>query len=297
MLVKDEGVEERKVRIHFLNETWDLVLAGKTEFVLEHWNVADQNPDRGPISVVDLYVKGAAIGTIAGREIRFTENTQMFWVNREPSLRGPEPMKEIPDWWRTPPAPGISKEMNQVLIALIDSYDAVSGSDAVMAEINTQVKESSDPVRRSIGVLFLGAVDALPQILNNLESQHASVRYNAAFVLRNWINRSRYHETEVLSLVGNQHGFGYSKDTADLFIRLLRGFSPDQMAKPEITKLLVENLQHKNAAIRELAIRNLALYRTDLAKEIQYSAVEDVNKRELAAKEWSKRLSKQIPAK
>ena len=292
---KDKATPDRKVRVHFQSESWDLLLSGTVELVLELWNLADPEPGHAPICLVDLFVKGSVVGTIRGKEVRFSDDSQLFWINRQPLPHGPERMKVAPDWWKSPPAPGSSDEFDRLLIALTDFHEAFGRTDAVMDEVFTRVKESRNPSERAVGVLFLAAMDTLPLVLQSLESPHASVRHNAAFVLRHWMSRSHDHEAEMLRLIQDKSGFLYSKENAELFIRLLRGYTSEQTAKVEVRDLLLDNLQHKNAAIRELAIRSLELSRPDLAQNIHYSAVDDVDKRKQAASEWTKRLGESNP--
>jgi hypothetical protein len=162
-----------------------------------------------------------------------------------------------------------------------------SGS-ACIPGVLTEVRESIYEANRSLGVLCLGALDAVPSMVDALEDwQHFEVRWAAIYALEIRISRSADHDGELYRTLTEKKG--YSKENATIVWRLLHGFSKAERADPNTYQTLISYLGHDRLPVSELAWRHLAELAPQLAKGIHYDPA-DAKSRKQAYESWKKKL-------
>lgn len=283
-----------RIRCRFLREIWDLTLPRSgSEAVLELWGLSSRDagfsqerPGPGPLACLGVFTRGEASVKVREKEYPLPGLSRLTWSNNGAAPAGPDVLAKLPDWWTDRIEPK-KPEVADVMLALKDLHTALSKTDAILDGVLTQIRESDDPTNRSLGILFLGALDAVPHLVDALENrQHPEVRGTAAFALRHWIARSRDHDLEVYRVLAVQKG--YSREKAEIIMGLLHGFPDAALKKPVTYARLIGYLDHENLAIRELAFWHLAHLVPEGAKKIPYDPAGEVAARAKAVQEWKK---------
>jgi hypothetical protein len=261
-----------RIRVHFHQEVWNLVLPSpNSEIVLELWGLfpPDRRAGKGPgtdslVACLGLYVKGGAqLSTQTGR-YDLQDMSQFVWSNSgKPQVI---PMDKLPDWWTNKIDAKTQVEgaaqLNEMLGALKDFSEALGQTDAALPGVLNQVGESIYPGNRRLGILCLGALDAVPLLVDALRDyKHYEVRWAAIYALERWITHGHDYDAELYRTLCEK---GYSKENATTIRRLLRGISLVERADPNTYQSLIDNLAHDRLAISELAWYRLA----DLAPQL-----------------------------
>jgi pSer/pThr/pTyr-binding forkhead associated (FHA) protein len=283
-------------RVHFLQEVWDLTLPDKaSEAVVELWgfypNEVPFSKDaggKGPLQVVGVFVKGQAQVKAHGQQYDMPNQSQLVWTSARPTPTGPEILPQLPGWWTNTLNPKES-QVADMMIALIDYSKLLEKSDTVVDAVLTQVRESPVEQMRVLGVLVLSALDAVPYLVDFLEDrQHPEVRGTAALALRHWTSRSRDYDLELYRIL--QERKGYSKEKAEIIMRLLHNFSPSDLDKPATYEMLIGYLDHENLVIRELAFWHLSNLAPNAVKDLPPDWAVDPDKRKQVVELWKKAI-------
>jgi hypothetical protein len=279
-----------RIRILFRNEKWDLTLPDATsEAVIELSGIAAPNTPRdvGPINEVDLFVKGTAELKVRNRTVPLPNKSWVTWSSANQEASGPVEVPQLPPWWTG------SLNLKDDLVAesvlvLTEFHEVIKDSGSVLrAVVEEMGKKPDDAAVWSMGMLFLAALDALPQVVDVLvEARNEFARLAARMALQQWISRSPDNQRELERFLREQKI--YSPDKAQLVVRLLRGFSPDALKKPETYAQLIGHLNHSDFIVRDLAWWHLAYL--DEAKDLNYEPAAPPEKREPAVAELKKRL-------
>jgi hypothetical protein len=145
--------------------------------------------------------------------------------------------------------------------------------------------KSKDPIEREVAVTAAGAFDDLPRLLEALkDDQNADVRRQAVLVLRHWLGRG---PGQIKALAQAAAGLGYPMASNKTVVHLLFGFDDHERRQPQTYELLIENLKHKQLAIRELAHWHLVRL-APAGQKIAYDAAAPEAQRLAAAALWEK---------
>jgi hypothetical protein len=137
-----------------------------------------------------------------------------------------------------------------------------------------------------IAVACLGARDDLPRLVGALENPKSQfVRERAAFILRQWISRDKGQLTKLFDFLTHEKKFTPTDGRG--IILMLKGFDEDDQREPITYQLLIEALEHRPLAIREMAHWNLERM-APAGKSIPYDAAADEAARHTAAEAWRK---------
>jgi len=288
---------EAHIRVHFRHQTWDLTIPdNKSEVVLELWGLYPRDVPfskdpggKGPLAALGLFVKGQALLKIGSQEYRLGDLSQFVWSNANPNPMGPQTLPKLPDWWTDKVAH--TRDADDMMLGLIDLSQSLTKNTSVVDAVLTETKEAKDIGNRKLGVWFLAAMDAIPDVVAALEDrQYPEVRGTAAYVLRNWISHSADHDMELYRTLQDKKGF--SKEKAEIVMRLLHDLSDAEVADPKTYETLIGYLDHDNLAIRELALWHLVrLVPPDLIKTIMYDPTSDKEKRKAGIDQWKKLLA------
>jgi hypothetical protein len=289
-----------QIRVRFQQEEWKLILPdSKSEVVLELWGLyppdkpASSEPgSKPPVTCLGLFVKGGAQLLTRTRKYELPDMSLFDWSSEARSEAQPRPMSALPTWWTDKIDPKGDKENSErlyaMLSALIDFGEGLGQSDPVLPGVLTQIHESSDPADRRLGVLCLGALDAVPHLVESLEDyQHFEVRWAAIDALQIWISRGADYDRELYRTLTEKKG--YSKQTATIIWRLLHGFSPAERDDPNTYQTLIAYLGHDRLSISELAWRRLADLAPQFAKDITYNPA-DAESRKQACEKWKAKI-------
>lgn len=303
LLLNAKPAGPARVRVRFLREVWDLTLQERaSEAVVELWGIyppgvpfSRESPGKGLVTCLGLFTKGP-VGLAAGaRKYELTNLSQVVWSNVNRLPLGPETLPQLPPWWTDRIAPEKdSTDVADVMLALKDYSDFLAPKDekaikkeaVVLDVVRTRVRESSFPAVRKLGVLFLGALDALPELIEALEDRrHPQVRGTAREVLQRWEARSPDHDLEFYRVLQEKQ---FSPEKAETIVRLLHTFSRADLQKPETYEFLLHCLNHENLAIRDLALWHLTWLFPEAAARILFDAQATEEERKPAYEQWQK---------
>jgi hypothetical protein len=200
---------EAQVRVHFQQQTWDLTLPNAAEVALELWGEQPRGAGfnkgpggKGPLAYLGLFVKGQARLKTRDREYNLTNSSLVTWSSSDQALTGPEPLPKLPDWWVS--KPDLKNDRVVLMLAAIEDLgtklsENKPGAEATALEVlQNKVREAPIPADRVLGVLCLGALDALPHLVEALEDRASfEVRWAARYALQQWMNRSADHPLEL----------------------------------------------------------------------------------------------------
>jgi hypothetical protein len=293
------------VRVRFFRETWDLTLQGKSQAVLDLWGYYPRESGfsmdshrPGPVVTVDLYVQGQVALQAGARHFPLSNLSKISWSSTRGDLSPPQVLAKPPEWWTDRMAAQKDKpQLTYAMLALLDYSTLLDKQEAVVDAVSTSVRESPDPTTRAIGVLFLGALDAVPQLIEALEDRvHPEVRGSSAYALRHWMARNRDQDAELYRTFIEKRA--YPKEKAAILMRLLHDVSESEARKRETFETLIDYLNHENLSIRELAFWHLAHLVPEGANTIPYDATSDPDKRQAAVQQWKKLVAAgKIPPK
>jgi hypothetical protein len=281
-----------QVRLRFQQQVWDLTLPDTaTEVVVELWGLYPPGvpfrkdaAGKGPLECLGVFVKGQALLKIRGHEHKLPNNSQFTWTNQGPAPAGPQPLEKLPGWWTDRIEPQKDQMASYMMLALTDYSALLRKSDSVIDTVLTQTRESPDGPMRVLGVLFLAALDDVPHVVDALEDrQHPEVRIAAAHALRQWMSRNGDQDLDLYRTLYEKKG--YSKEKAEIIMRLLHSFSEAELADPKTFEMLIGYLNHDNLAVRELAVWHLSRLAPDGSK-IGYDPAADSDKRAAAVEQW-----------
>src|SRR5262249_50786578 len=109
------GKGARQVRLRFLREVWDLVLAdADSKVCAELW----QSPLVGPGRYLGLFTRGKVTVKTGRKEWTFTSPARVAWSSEQPTQPFDEKLKDPPDWWDK--APAANPQTQDVVLSLND---------------------------------------------------------------------------------------------------------------------------------------------------------------------------------
>jgi pSer/pThr/pTyr-binding forkhead associated (FHA) protein len=300
VLIYNNKLKEKgpaKVRVRFYQEVWDLTLPDhSSEVVLELWGqfppdvpFSKEPGGKGPNIFVGLHNKGPVSLAVRGQTYELTKPSRVVWSNRATAVMGPDalPDGKPPAWWTDRLEPGKSPVADAMMIALSDLSAALGKTEAVVDAVWTQVTNADEEPLRRLGVLCLGALDALVELAQALEDgRRPLVRSTAIHALRHWISRGPDYELELYRAL--QEKKKYAKEKAETIVQLLHLFSPADVRRPETYQRLIGLLDHDSLPVRELALWHLTQMVPQGLKTIKFDPAGDSESRQKAIAEWKK---------
>jgi hypothetical protein len=264
-------------------EMWDLKLEGKDTDVLidrfgrydpdEPFNDNPKDANRaGPTSEVFLVVMhgsaSARIGDVTYGLTAPPGPALMGWNSRN-GPRGPIRMDKVPEQLgANPPVPKGAEDVRSDMrraAGVLNTNITGSGVDAGLKKSLA----SADPAVRKLAVRSYAALDMVPQLVNLLEDkERPDVRQATIESLRHWTASSRDNDYTLLAAL-QEH---YSKVEAERIVARLHFFSGTALRQPETYGTLIDELQSKRLAIRELAAWHLYQVVPEARKTIPFDA-------------------------
>ncbi|HXG08471.1 MAG TPA: hypothetical protein VNK04_01660, partial [Gemmataceae bacterium] len=294
-----------QVQVQFADQTWDLTLADSQSEVGLELLGREGGLEGGPLLFVGLVVlKGQAQLRVGVQQfaLQAPPGPALYtWANHGPSAPGPQPLPDevAPLWHKTLPATWqwqklpvpqqqaaqkTYEAMRQALNELSNRLNTAASLHVVLAED----MRSPRPMTRELAVLSLGAVDALPEVLDALaDEKFPDVREAAVMALRHWLGRREEQAKKLRQALLEKR---YSDSQADTLLRLLHTFSAEDRAKRDTYEMLIEYLRHDQPAVRQLAAWHLYRLVPD-ARKIPYDPAAGVQQRQAAYEVWRKLLA------
>jgi hypothetical protein len=290
---KDKG--SAKVRVRFHQEVWDLTLPDyASEVAIELWGQLAQDVPfskepggKGPDAIAYLFAKGGAELKTKNQTYQLPNLSFVHWNNRTREVQPPARLGKEPDWWTDKLVPGKWADADAMMLALGTLADALAKTEAVVDGVWTQVTNADEEPVRRLGVLCLGALDALVELAQALEDgRRPLVRSSAIFALQRYISRGSDYELELYRTL--QEKKKYPKDKAEIVLQLLHLYSRADLGRPETYQKLIGLLEHDSLPVRELALWHLTHMVPQGLKTIKFDPAGDSEARQKAVAEWKK---------
>jgi hypothetical protein len=158
--------------------------------------------------------------------------------------------------------------------------------------------QSDQPLSRVLGVLSLGALEAIPKVLDALADEdegRRELRDAAVMALRQWIGWRADHDRKLYDILKDEKH--YTPSQAETFMQLLHGFTEEQLLQPATYETLIGFLQSDKPTIRTLAFYHLFRL-VPQGREPKYNPIGDTKQRDVAYQAWKKLLAEgQLPPK
>jgi hypothetical protein len=299
-----------RVQVKFADQTWELTLAESQSEVGLDVIARVAGLDTEPLFWLSLLaLKGPSQLRIGGQEfaLQGPPGPAEFVWSRGTGPQGPRPVQEVPPWWtRTLPATALwqqlpppeqenlKKSYESMNVALGELSKTLTGKTPLLVVLS-EAMQSAQPKSRELAVLSLGAIDALPELLDALANEKFSdVRESAVAVLRHWLGRREGQEKKLREALLAKR---YTTSQADIVLQLLHTFSPDDLSKKQTYEVLIEYLRHDNPAVRQLATWHLFRLVPE-GRKIAYDPGAGVAQRKAGYEQWRKLLADgKIPPK
>ncbi len=293
-----------RVRLRFLGEVWDLTLGPDTEVGADL--ASHYPPDVGfasgepPLAQFNLCVlKGRTGLRVDYQEFPVLQAppgpAAFIWTNKGKGAAGPFRLDKVPEVWdKAQPAGAVTplvKAVQDAQRALVQDKGLNSGASAEVV-LREFLQQRKAPAEGSLAVFCLGAIDGASHLLDALADESPAAndtRYDAVFVLRNWIGRGADNETILYNREkdsGLLREKGYTPNQSLTVMKLLHDFSEAELV-PATYSSLIDYLQHNKVAIRQLAYFHLTLLAPE-GRKINYSPAGPKESRDAAVAEWKK---------
>jgi pSer/pThr/pTyr-binding forkhead associated (FHA) protein len=287
--------EPAHVRVRFQRETWDVTLPdAQSEVVLELWGyhnaptpATTELAGKRPVLYLGLFTKGQAEVQVGGQKLELPNQGQLTWSNAGGTTAKPAALPRLPDWWTEPPTPPTGRKVDPLTASLKQYAGIFQRRKAVDEALLVQFRQAPDPMLRALAMLYLGAMDSLPELVEGLEDeQYPNARKAAVYALTRWASRGTVYDQEVARTLRRTY-----KDDAAILMGLMRFFPQTGQTDPAVCRTLVEDLGHERLAVRELAAEHLTVLMPEAAQKIGYDPAAAPEARRQAAARWSQQLA------
>jgi hypothetical protein len=287
---KPEG--PARIRVHFLEETWDLTLqSNSTEVALALFGVPapysrDARADIPYIRMGLVTLGGETLLKVRNQEFALPGTSIFEWDSLGLGAQGPRALPRLPDWWSGARVPTTKEARNQ-MTALDELSKRLAGNTAVETALAEGFREP-DEADRTLAVRCLMGIGDLPRVWDALDdAKHLDTRLYAILALRQWLGLSNDHENQLRDMLVQQRQ--YTPAQADIVLQLLRGFTERDWADPVTRGTVVDYLNHDRLPIRQLAhwLLNTAV---PTGQKIKYDAGGDTATRQTGYEQWRKQV-------
>lgn len=288
-----------QVRLRFRKEVWDVTIEQASEIVLD-LEIAyapgvrfskDPGGDEPTARVYLGVPKGKArlkIGYQKPIGLQAPPGPALIgWDSKGGSVRETIRLKEVlPIWSTTLPDHAAAREMAKSRDKLVQD---LAKRDASVAVMLTELGQEPVPTDQVLSVFCLGAIEALPELLDTMDDpEKPIVRGAAIFALRHWCARAPENDLRLHKLLMEKKN--YTEAQADLVLQLLHYFSEFDLQQPATFTALFEYLRNERLSVRELAFAHLAQVDPDGARQALYSPGASDAERDAAIARWRKRI-------
>jgi hypothetical protein len=278
-----------RVKLRFLDQAWDLMVEPGTRIGIEIYGrhppgipaFLDKNVKDSPtIDVVFLVLSGRVLVGAQGQEFAMTAPpgpASLRWNNLDKQIEVAR-LEKLPENI-TGSVTKEETEKRQFICRTLKRF-AAEPIENVLANL---VQGDNERERR-LGVICLGALDKLPELLKSLtDPKHADVRDQSILVLRSWLGRGEGQALRLYNDVMKPRQITLIQ--AKNIFHLLFGFTDEEKLDPITYQVLIDCLKHSKLPVRELARWHLVRLAPE-GKNIAYDAAGPEDQRMEAYRQW-----------
>jgi uncharacterized protein (TIGR03000 family) len=290
--MKDKG--SATVRVHVRDRSADLILTAPGAHVAieiyGRWPrgvpfTRELKPGEGPaLGVAILAIKGVVElrGKLRAVELRAPPGHALIEGD---SLKDLEPLprfvEKLPDWADD----SVETDRGRKLKVLLGRFRKLVAEKGTGLALDEFVKSKDDAERR-VAVIVMGALDDLPRLGQALLAGQSAVVWDAAVIgLRHWIGRCPGQDQKLYQFLIDLRG--YKPAEADKVLQLLHSFSDEDVARPELYEMLINNLNDDKLGVRGLAHWHLVRL-APAGSKIAYDPLAPKEDRNRAIAAWRK---------
>jgi hypothetical protein len=291
--VKKSGAA--RVRIRFHNQTWEATLNEPgTRIALELYGRWPKGvaftPKPGPKDVpaadlVFLVLEGHVDlmhGAVQHAMSAPPGPALLHWDNMAQEDESPEKLDELPAWANKNES---TSERAQMVRKVIEDFrsEVVKTSLPKAAEA---FASSEDPTHRALGVIVMAATDDAGGLYKVFtETKYPDTWDRAVVVLRNWLGRGPGQDQFLYRRLIEVRKIPPAR--AETILQLLHSFGDEELAHPEVYRILVKYLDNEALAIRGLAHWHLVRLVPE-GKNIEFNPLAPKEERDKGHDKWEK---------
>jgi hypothetical protein len=206
----------------------------------------------------------------------------LHWDNSGQADEIPEKLDELPAWANTSES---TTERAQMLKKLLDEFRSEVLKTSLAKAADT-FATSEDATHRALGVIVMGATDDASGLYKVFtETKYLDTWDRAVVVLRSWLGRGRGQDQVLYRRLIEIRKLPPAR--AQTIMQLLHSFGDDDLAQPEVYKMLVQYLNHEGFGIRGLANWHLVRL-VPAGQKIGFNPLAPKAERDKARAEWEK---------
>lgn len=287
---KPAGPARVRVRVH--EQIADLVLQDNTTevvlvslgFLAPGAPFRKEPPNVAWLGFLEVFVfKGQADVRVEGKEFAMPGPSRLLWNTQAADLSPPRPVERLPEWWtnRTLPQTKDARAWSVALDQLGARLTGRAGLEVVLAEA---IKDP-DSTNRRLAVRCLAATDDVSKLIDALnDEKHRDVRAETIFALLHWLGLRPNNDLRLFLVLRDQKK--YPEGQAEIVMKLLHGFSEEEITHPATYETLLAYLLHEKLAIRELAAFHLSQLAPEGERKIRYDPAASEDQRQRAFQLW-----------
>jgi hypothetical protein len=214
----------------------------------------NEKPAEPVASLVLLVLRGSAVVDIGGASVGMKAPpgpAVLEWDSSEGTRPQPKKLDTLPKW--ADPAAELGTD-GKKLAAAVEKFRAARAE--MPEEAIKRFLASPDPVEQRVALVTLGALDDLVGLGEALIAAKSLDQWDFGItVLRHWLGRGPGQDQRFYKNLTTARG--YTPVQARIVMRLLFGFSTDELKVPETYEVLIDYLTHEKPGIRNLAAWHL----------------------------------------
>lgn len=296
--IKDKG--EVRVGLRFRDQDWRATLLEPgASFLVElygRWARGTRfTPNPGPKDVpeADLIVL-VRKGNIELRHARHEHALSappgpalLHWESDDPRPEAPQKLDKLPAWAAEKYGTERGKQIEAALEAFRRQAVQSSPKEALRAFV-----QSDDPIKRSVAVVVMGGMDDIEGLANVITStRHRDTWDLAVVVVRHWLGRRAGQDQLLYRYLIEKRDAKPAQ--AATILQLFHSFSEEDLAHPEVYRMLVRYLDNDRLGIRGLAYWHLIRH-IPQGRVFGYDPLAPKEEREKARAQWKKLVDDKI---
>jgi hypothetical protein len=215
----------------------------------------------------------------------------LHWDNTREVDEAPRRLDKLPKWADTDES---TSERAERIKKVIEEFRRECVKTSPLTATRLWVR-SEDPNHRATGVIFMGAMDDMEGVGAVLTgTKYPDTWDRAVVVVRHWLGRCACQDQIVYKRLLEKRGLKPAQAAG--ILQLLHSFGDEELAQPELYRMLVKFLDSEQLGIRGLAHWHLVRL-VPAGEKIDYKPLDPQDKRDKAREQWKKMIEDMISNK